>query len=152
MTECQFKLQICEIGRRVYAKGFAAANDGNISYRLNDKTVIRAGYGETIIPFPDNSYAFNFPVKQNNQFTAANAFIPPPGITMAAGFPAPVVAQIPSNGRIDAGASTITPFSLGFPVAVSSFAGMPLRNRPSAASTSTPMIESWGPVIPASVM
>ena len=30
MTEYQIKQQICEIGRRVYAKGFAAANDGNI--------------------------------------------------------------------------------------------------------------------------
>ncbi len=35
MNERQLKDQICEIGRRVYAKGFAAANDGNISIRLN---------------------------------------------------------------------------------------------------------------------
>ena len=42
------------------------------------------------IPFADNSYAYNFPVKQNNQFNAANAFVPPTGVTsMAAGFPAP---------------------------------------------------------------
>ncbi|MFN5076609.1 MAG: class II aldolase/adducin family protein, partial [Planctomyces sp.] len=27
------KDEICEIGRRVYDKGFAAANDGNISIR-----------------------------------------------------------------------------------------------------------------------
>src|SRR5205809_2885510 len=40
MTEYQIKQQICEIGRRVYAKGFAAANDGNISYRLNDREVV----------------------------------------------------------------------------------------------------------------
>jgi L-fuculose-phosphate aldolase len=40
MNEHKIKEQICEIGRRVYAKGFAAANDGNISYRLNDKEVI----------------------------------------------------------------------------------------------------------------
>jgi hypothetical protein len=75
-----------------------------VSYRINDRQVVRAGYGSSTIPFGDNTYAYNFPVKQNNQFTAANAFIPPPGTTMAAGFPAPVVAQIPSNGRIDAGA------------------------------------------------
>ena len=74
------------------------------SYRLTDRQVVRAGYGVSTIPFGDNTYAFNFPVKQNNQFTAANAFIPPPGISMAGGFPAPVVAQIPSNGRIDVGA------------------------------------------------
>ena len=30
----QIKLEICDIGRRIYAKGFAAGNDGNISYRL----------------------------------------------------------------------------------------------------------------------
>ncbi|MEO5819992.1 MAG: carboxypeptidase regulatory-like domain-containing protein, partial [Vicinamibacteraceae bacterium] len=75
-----------------------------LSYRIDDRQVVRAGYGSSTIPFPDNTYAFNFPVKQNNQFSAANAFVPPPGISMAGGFPAPVVAQIPSNGLIDAGA------------------------------------------------
>src|ERR1700730_16306538 len=40
MNEYQHKQQICEIGRRVYARGFAAANDGNISIRLNDKEVL----------------------------------------------------------------------------------------------------------------
>jgi len=39
-SEYQLKDQICEIGRRVYAKGFAAANDGNISIRLNDREVM----------------------------------------------------------------------------------------------------------------
>src|SRR5437868_735763 len=36
----KLKQEICEIGRRLYNKGFAAANDGNISYRLNDKEVL----------------------------------------------------------------------------------------------------------------
>ena len=40
MNERQLKEQMCEIGRRVYAKGFAAANDGNISFRLNDREVL----------------------------------------------------------------------------------------------------------------
>lgn len=40
MNEFKLKELICEIGRRVYAKGFAAANDGNISIRLNDKEVL----------------------------------------------------------------------------------------------------------------
>lgn len=37
-----FKLrqEICEIGRRLYSKGFAAANDGNISYRLSENEVL----------------------------------------------------------------------------------------------------------------
>lgn len=31
---------ICEVGRRVYNKGFAAANDGNISYRIGENEVL----------------------------------------------------------------------------------------------------------------
>ncbi len=40
MNEYKLKEQICEVGRRVYAKGFAAANDGNISVRLSDREVL----------------------------------------------------------------------------------------------------------------
>jgi L-fuculose-phosphate aldolase len=40
INEFKLKEQICEIGRRVYARGFAAANDGNISVRLNDREVM----------------------------------------------------------------------------------------------------------------
>ena len=40
MNEYKLKEQICEIGRRLYARGFAAANDGNISIRLNDREVL----------------------------------------------------------------------------------------------------------------
>src|SRR5579864_6723688 len=36
----QLKQEICEIGRRLYAKGFAAGNDGNISYRLGENEVL----------------------------------------------------------------------------------------------------------------
>jgi hypothetical protein len=68
------------------------------AYRLNDKTVIRAGFGTSIIPFPDNRYAFNFPVKQNNQFNAPNQFAA--AGSMAAGLPAPQVFSVPSNGII----------------------------------------------------
>jgi len=40
VNEHKIKEEICEIGRRVYARGFAAANDGNISYRLNDREIL----------------------------------------------------------------------------------------------------------------
>src|ERR687883_706546 len=40
MSEFKLKEQICEIGRRVYNKGFAAANDGNITFRLNEKEIL----------------------------------------------------------------------------------------------------------------
>jgi len=36
----QLKQEICEIGDRLYKKGFAAANDGNISFRYSDKEVL----------------------------------------------------------------------------------------------------------------
>jgi len=36
----KIKQEICEIGDRLYKKGFAAANDGNISYRASDKEVV----------------------------------------------------------------------------------------------------------------
>jgi L-fuculose-phosphate aldolase len=40
VSEHKIKQEICEIGRRLYAKGFAAANDGNITYRLNDREIL----------------------------------------------------------------------------------------------------------------
>src|SRR6201986_4701350 len=40
MNEYKLKEQMCEIGRRLYARGFAAANDGNITIRLNDKEIL----------------------------------------------------------------------------------------------------------------
>jgi L-fuculose-phosphate aldolase len=40
MSEWKLREEMCEIGRRVYAKGFAAANDGNISYRMSEDRVL----------------------------------------------------------------------------------------------------------------
>ena len=40
MSEWKLREEMCEVGRRVYAKGFAAANDGNISYRLSEDRVL----------------------------------------------------------------------------------------------------------------
>lgn len=34
------KQQICDIGKRIYAKNFAAANEGNISIRVDENTVL----------------------------------------------------------------------------------------------------------------
>ena len=36
----KLKQEICEIGDRLYNKGFAAANDGNISYRVSENEVL----------------------------------------------------------------------------------------------------------------
>lgn len=69
------------------------------AYRLSEKTVVRGGYGISVDPsFPDDKYAFNFPVKQNNAFNAVNSFSA--SGSMAAGFAAPLVAAVPPDGVI----------------------------------------------------
>jgi len=40
INDRRIKEEICEIGRRVYNRGFAAANDGNISYRVGENEVL----------------------------------------------------------------------------------------------------------------
>ncbi|MBN1477194.1 class II aldolase/adducin family protein [Candidatus Sumerlaeota bacterium] len=40
MTEWQAKELMCEIGRRVWQRGYVASNDGNFSYRLDDSRVL----------------------------------------------------------------------------------------------------------------
>lgn len=40
INDRQLKEDICEIGRRLYNKGFAAANDGNISIRVGENAVL----------------------------------------------------------------------------------------------------------------
>jgi hypothetical protein len=70
------------------------------SYRFNEKTVLRAGFGTTIVPFPDNRYAYNFPVKQTNVTTAVNSFAP--AGKMADGFGLPDFFPIPDSGIVDA--------------------------------------------------
>jgi hypothetical protein len=70
------------------------------AYRFNDKTVLRAAFGTTIVPFPDNRYAYNFPVKQTNQINAANGFTN--AGKMQNGFGPPGFFSIPSTGVVDA--------------------------------------------------
>jgi len=78
------------------------------AYRATDNTVIRGGFGISYMPFPDNVYAYNYPIRANNSFQpgGSSAFTPAvlsDGVTTAtfqAGFPAPVPIAIPSNGII----------------------------------------------------
>ncbi|QTL96728.1 class II aldolase/adducin family protein [Iocasia frigidifontis] len=44
-SEFELKEDICEVGRRIYTNGFVAANDGNISVRINDKEVLTTPTG-----------------------------------------------------------------------------------------------------------
>ena len=92
------------VGVQKYLKNFGPR--AGASYRLNDRTVLRGGYGLSTLPFPDNSYVYNYPVKQNNVFNAPNNFAPAPR-SMSTGFPDPVFVQIPSNSILDAGSPAL---------------------------------------------
>ncbi len=76
------------------------------AYRATEATVIRGGFGISYAPFPDNTYAYNFPVRANNAYTANNTYTPTvladqvTPATFQNGFPAPVPVAIPSNGII----------------------------------------------------
>ena len=74
-----------------------------LSYRVDEKTVIRGGFGASTTPFPDNRYAYNYPVKQNDSFQTPNNYAPT-AYRLATGFPAPSSVTIPENGIIDANA------------------------------------------------
>ena len=86
------------IGLKSNFKNFAPRL--GFAYRFNEKTVVRGGFGTTIVPFPDNRYAYNFPVKQTEQFNAPNSFAP--AGTMANGFGPPTTFPIPDSGIVDA--------------------------------------------------
>jgi hypothetical protein len=77
-----------------------------LAYRLKESTVFRLGFGISYTPFPDNSYAYNFPVRANNAFNPAVASFGPAVLpsgqtaTFENGFPALILPAIPSNGVI----------------------------------------------------
>lgn len=102
-----------DLGMKTRYKYFAPRT--GVAYRFNDKTVLRAGFGISYTPFPDNTYAYNYPVRANNAYsTIGNGYGPAVDtnnvpLTFAAGFPAPVNVAIPSNGIMLAN----TPLLLG---------------------------------------
>lgn len=86
-----------------------------LSYRVSNDTVLRLGFGMSYIPFTDNTYAYNYPIRANNAYNPAggSAYTPAvlgDGVTTAtfqSGFPAPVPVAIPSNGIIAANTSAL---------------------------------------------
>ena len=111
------------LGRQTNYKDFAPRF--GIAYRLTEQTVVRAGYALSYAPFPDNDYAFNFPVLQNNVFNAPNGFSAA-SPSMATGFPPPIVTAIPASGIIPVSGA----------LAHSSYVDVNLKFR-------EPYVESW---------
>ena len=85
-----------------------------LAYRLTEKTVIRSGFGMSYTPFPDNTYAYNYPVRSNNFYNNvgdgyATTLLPSgQAATFQQGFPLPVPVAIPSNGIIPATGSLLS--------------------------------------------
>lgn len=51
VNEFEIKKQICDIGRRIYKRNMVAANDGNISVKLNDnESCTPTGVSEFMTP------------------------------------------------------------------------------------------------------
>jgi len=94
--------------------GYFAPRTG-FAYRATEDTVIRGGFGMSYTPFPDNTYAYNYPIRANNSYQQVGTSTLTPailsdGVTIAtfqAGFPAPVPVVIPSNGIIPANTSLL---------------------------------------------
>ena len=115
----------CRRGRQLQQPGHANQYDYfaprvGFAYRLSEKTVVRGGFGISYTPFEDNTYAYNYPVRANNGYTAPNSYLPavltnstgtcaaPINFTFKCGFPAPVAVTIPSNGIITASGSLLS--------------------------------------------
>jgi hypothetical protein len=83
------------------------------SYRASEKIVVRAGFGVSYVPFVDNSYAYNYPIKTstyyNNTPTYGSALNPAGGyVNFVNGIPATPTAQFGSNGTLTESAANGT--------------------------------------------
>jgi hypothetical protein len=107
-----------DLGMVTRYKYFAPRTE--LAYWLTNSTVIRAGFGISFTPFPDNNYAYNYPIKQVNQFSPQSTqFLPavlPNGqvATFQNGIPAPAPVSVPSNGIIPLAGTPVANNSLNY--------------------------------------
>ena len=74
-----------DTGVRTFLGGFAPRM--GVSWRLNDQTVIRGGYGGSLFtPGAEVKGYYNYPVRQYFLTTGANSYVP--AGSLASGFPA----------------------------------------------------------------
>lgn len=83
------------------------------SYRVSEKTVVRGGFGVSYVPFVDNSYAYNYPIKTstdyNNGTTYGGAVNPAGGfVNFVTGVPVTPTAPFASDGTITESAANGT--------------------------------------------
>jgi hypothetical protein len=75
------------------------------SYRVTEETVVRAGFGISYVPFVDNSYAYNYPIKTSTYYTFTptyGAALDPAGgpVNFVTGVPATPTSVFTSNGTL----------------------------------------------------
>jgi hypothetical protein len=76
-----------------------------LSYRATEQTVVRAGFGVSYVPFVDNSYAYNYPIKTSTNYTQSPTYGPalnPAGgyVNLATGIPATPTVTFGSDGTL----------------------------------------------------
>ncbi len=83
------------------------------AYRVSENTVVRAGFGVSYVPFVDNSYAYNYPIKTstfyNNAPTYGSALNPAGGVVnLSTGIPITPTAAFGSDGTLTESAANGT--------------------------------------------
>ena len=83
------------------------------SYRVTDKLVVRAGYGISYVPFVDNVYAYNYPIKTSTYYNSVptyGAALNPAGglVNFTTGIPATPTVAFGSNGTLTESAANGT--------------------------------------------
>jgi hypothetical protein len=91
------------LGQQTDYKNFAPRL--GVSYRASEKTVVRAGFGVSYVPFVDNTYAYNYPIKTSTGYNTAatyGAALNPAGgyVNFVTGIPATPTATFGSDGTI----------------------------------------------------
>lgn len=76
-----------------------------LSYRASQSTVVRAGFGISYVPFVDNSYAYNYPIKTSTFYTFTPTYGPalnPAGgvVNFVTGIPTTPTAQFDTDGKL----------------------------------------------------
>ncbi len=83
------------------------------SYRASETTVLRAGFGVSYVPFVDNTYAYNYPIKTSTFYTITPTYGPalnPAGgvVNFTTGVPATPTAAFSTAGTLTESAANGT--------------------------------------------
>jgi hypothetical protein len=75
------------------------------AYRISERTVVRGGIGVSFVPFLDNNYAYNYPIKTSTNYTNGTPYGPalnPAGgvINFTTGIPATPTIAFGSDGTL----------------------------------------------------